>query len=192
MTRQASALIPTPWGEFQMTAFANNANEQMPNVLFAHPDLDINKVVYVRIHSECFTGDVFGSLRCDCGEQLHKSMEIIQEQKGVLIYLRQEGRGIGLIHKLKAYNLQDDGMDTVDANTHLGFKIDSRSYDAALEILNNLGIQKIKLITNNPKKVDFFDQTGINVIERIPIVMEEGVYNKNYIKTKRDKMGHWL
>lgn len=192
MIRQASALIPTSWGNFQMSAYSDSAIDPMPIVLFAHPEIDVDTPVYVRIHSECFTGDIFGSLRCDCGEQLHKSMEIIQKEKGALIYLRQEGRGIGLIPKLKAYNLQDNGWDTADANTHLGYHVDNRSYSSAIEILVKIGIKRIKLITNNPNKLAYFDHSPIEVVERIPIIIESSTFNIQYLKTKKEKMGHLL
>ena len=143
LIKQAAALIPTPWGDFMMTAFANGANEPLPTIVLSHPDMKASDNVYLRIHSECFTGDVFGSKRCDCGAQLHKSMEIIQQEKGMLIYLRQEGRGIGLISKLKAYNLQDCGMDTAQANTHLGYEVDARTYEDAIAILDVMDIKSI-------------------------------------------------
>lgn len=190
--KQAAALIPTPWGDFMMTAFAASSEESLPTMVLSHPDLVASENVYLRIHSECFTGDVFGSKRCDCGAQLHKSMEIIQKQKGMLIYLRQEGRGIGLISKLKAYNLQDCGMDTAQANTHLGYEVDSRTYEDALSILDHFEVKTISLITNNPLKVKAFEHSPINVVARIPIVINGDEHNQQYLDTKREKMGHWI
>jgi len=148
--------------------------------------------VNVRIHSECMTGDVFGSTRCDCGEQLSGSFKYLKEHGGVLIYLRQEGRGIGLINKLHAYNLQDEGMDTIDANHALGFQTDQRNYSSAIEILRGLKITQINLITNNPEKIEAFSQTGIEVIGRISIVIPSRPENEAYLNAKRDRLGHEL
>jgi 3,4-dihydroxy 2-butanone 4-phosphate synthase/GTP cyclohydrolase II len=192
LIKQAAALIPTPWGDFMMTAFANGANEPLPTIVLSHPDMQASDNVYLRIHSECFTGDVFGSKRCDCGAQLHKSMEIIQQEKGMLIYLRQEGRGIGLISKLKAYNLQDCGMDTAQANTHLGYEVDARTYEDAIAILDEMEIRSISLITNNPLKLKAFEQSDIRVSARVPIVIDADTHNQHYLNTKREKMGHWI
>lgn len=146
----------------------------------------------VRIHSECMTGDVFHSRRCDCGEQLAKAIEMAAENGGVVIYLRQEGRGIGLINKLKAYNLQDTGLNTADANTHLGFDVDGRQYDLAVEILNDLGIRRIHLLTNNPLKIEAIEHSDIEIVSRIPLVIEPKKENHSYLKTKRELMGHLL
>ncbi len=146
--------------------------------------------VNVRVHSECMTGDVFGSLRCDCGEQLHSAMRTFGKQGGYLIYLRQEGRGIGLVNKLKAYNLQDEGMDTVSANVALGFHADERDYAPAIEILKHLSIDEIRLFTNNPEKIEAFEGTGITVIERIPIEVAPQDESEGYLRTKKEQMGH--
>ena len=149
-------------------------------------------MVNVRVHSECITGDVFGSTRCDCGEQLDASLKHINQHGGVLIYLRQEGRGIGLVNKLKAYNLQDEGFDTIVANHQLGFATDLRSYEAAITILKSFGIQRINLMTNNPEKLDAFENSGIHVESRIPIVISPVADNERYLQTKKDGMGHML
>lgn len=192
MKKQASAVLPSQWGKFNIAAYADDTDEQMPHLVYFHEELDPTEDVYVRIHSECFTGDLLGSKRCDCGAQLMKSMEMIAENHGVLIYLRQEGRGIGLINKLHAYNLQDNGHDTVSANHQLGFAADERSYEIARKILKDLNIQKVKLLTNNPLKVDSLNQDGIEVVERIPIQIEPIKENEAYLQTKKDLMGHLL
>ncbi|MCP3930677.1 MAG: GTP cyclohydrolase II [Bacteroidetes bacterium] len=192
MEKQAETVLPTRWGEFRIIAYADLESESMPHIALTTKDLDISQIVPVRIHSECMTGDLFGSKRCDCGEQLDKSLKIIAEKGGLLIYLRQEGRGIGLINKLKAYNLQDGGLNTVDANIHLGFEIDSRQYDQAVKILQDIGIQRIHLITNNPDKIDALEGSPVKVISRIPIVIKPQRENKKYLKTKKEMMGHLL
>lgn len=164
----------------------------MPHIAFVAQGLDPTKPVAVRIHSECMTGDVFGSRRCDCGEQLEASLHIAAERGGVVIYLRQEGRGIGLINKLKAYNLQDQGLNTAEANTHLGFDVDARQYDCAVFILQDLGIQQVELITNNPVKVEALRRSPIEVVGRIPIVIPPQADSRGYLQTKQDLMGHLL
>jgi 3,4-dihydroxy 2-butanone 4-phosphate synthase/GTP cyclohydrolase II len=149
--------------------------------------------VLVRVHSECMTGDVFGSLRCDCGEQLQAAMKLIEAQdKGVLLYLRQEGRGIGLINKIKAYALQDQGFDTVDANRHLGFKADERDYGIGAQILRAIGIQKLILMTNNPAKRAGLSGYGLSIVDRVPLKMIPNLKNESYLRTKRERMGHLL
>jgi 3,4-dihydroxy 2-butanone 4-phosphate synthase/GTP cyclohydrolase II len=149
--------------------------------------------VLVRVHSECLTGDVFGSLRCDCGEQLQDAMKLIaKEGRGVFLYMRQEGRGIGFVNKMRAYNLQDNGMDTVEANKALGFPADLRDYGIGAEILADLGIKKIRLLTNNPKKVSGIEGFGMEIVERVPIQVRSNVKNIRYLKTKKEKMGHIL
>lgn len=193
LARQASATIPTRLGHFEMIAFAASPDELMPHIAFTAENFDPkNGPIPVRIHSECLTGDVFGSRRCDCGEQLAASIKMVAEKGGVLIYLRQEGRGIGLINKLRAYNLQDTGLNTADANTHLGFEVDSRQYDAAVAILADLGIENIELITNNPEKVAALKRSGIAVSGRIPLVIEPNSDNRDYLLTKKELMGHFL
>jgi len=164
----------------------------MPHIAFLAEGFDPAKPVAVRIHSECMTGDVFGSRRCDCGEQLDASLKIAAEKGGVVIYLRQEGRGIGLINKLKAYNLQDLGLNTVEANTHLGFDVDARQYDCAVFMLQDLGIQQIELITNNPLKVEAMRRSPLEVVGTIPIIIPPQPDNQEYLQTKQDLMGHLL
>jgi GTP cyclohydrolase II len=190
--RQAEARIPSAWGNFKMVAYAATASDPMPHIALVADGFDPSKPVPVRIHSECMTGDVFGSRRCDCGEQLDASLSIAAEQGGVVIYLRQEGRGIGLINKLKAYNLQDGGLNTAEANTHLGFDVDARQYDCAIFILQDLGISEVELITNNPDKVEALRRSPVRVASRIPIVIKPQADNLVYLQTKSDLMGHLL
>ena len=175
-----------------MMAYSEKASEPMPHIALVAAGFDPSKPVPVRIHSECMTGDVFGSRRCDCGEQLMASLRITAEQGGVLIYLRQEGRGIGLINKLKAYNLQDAGLNTAEANTHLGFDVDARQYQCAIFMLQDLGIQEVELITNNPEKVEALRRSPIRVVRRIPIVVAPHAENKDYLQAKQQLMGHLL
>jgi len=192
MKKQVEAVMPTDWGKFRMIAYADSEQEKMPHVAMIHPEMDNSKPVYVRIHSECMTGDLFHSNRCDCGEQLAKAMSVAAEKKGMVIYLRQEGRGIGLINKLHAYNLQDTGLNTVDANVHLGLKIDGREYQLAIEILQNLEVAQIHLLTNNPLKIEALDESPIDVISRVPIIIPANQGNQGYLKTKQEEMGHLL
>jgi 3,4-dihydroxy 2-butanone 4-phosphate synthase/GTP cyclohydrolase II len=192
MQRQAEAPIPTRYGSFTMLVYAEKPNERMPHIAFIAEGFDPSRPVPVRIHSECMTGDVFGSRRCDCGDQLDASLHIVAERGGVVIYLRQEGRGIGLINKLKAYNLQDLGLNTAEANTHLGFDVDARQYDAAIFILQDLGITQVELITNNPAKVEALRRSPVEVAGRIPIVIEPQDDSRKYLKTKQELMGHLL
>ncbi len=192
MERQVEAVLPTDWGVFKIIAYAKAPSDMAPHVVLVHENFDPSEPVLVRIHSECMTGDMFHSRRCDCGEQLAKAMEMAGEQGGVVIYLRQEGRGIGLINKLKAYNLQDQGFNTASANTHLGFEVDARQYDLAVKILNDLHIKNIRLLTNNPLKIEAIDHSSINIVERVPLVIEPKKENHNYLKTKSELMGHLL
>jgi 3,4-dihydroxy 2-butanone 4-phosphate synthase/GTP cyclohydrolase II len=166
--QQSESKIPTRWGEFQMIAFSSEADDYSPHLALLSKKFKADETVLVRVHSECLTGDIFGSKRCDCGEQLHHSLEKLSQTNGVLIYLRQEGRGIGLINKLRAYNLQDQGLNTQDANIHLGFEPDERSYEVAVKILLALGVKKIKLLTNNPEKLDSIQQSRITLEARVP------------------------
>lgn len=192
MKRQAEARIPSSWGNFTMIAYSEKADEPMPHIALVAEGFNPSAPVAVRIHSECMTGDVFGSRRCDCGEQLDASLRLAGEQGGVVIYLRQEGRGIGLINKLKAYNLQDLGLNTAEANTHLGFDVDARQYECAVFILQDLGISTVKLITNNPDKVEALRRSPVQVISRIPLVVQPHEENRGYLETKQELMGHLL
>ncbi len=192
MQKQVHSSIPTANGQWFIDAYAEDPSEQMPHLAIYHPELNPKEVVMVRVHSECFTGDLLHSQRCDCGPQLTKSLEVIAKEKGILIYLRQEGRGIGLINKLKAYNLQDEGLNTVDANHQLGFETDERSYEIATLILKDMGIHRIRLLTNNPEKVSSLVAQGIEIVDRIPLRIEPNIENEAYLKVKRDVMGHLL
>ncbi len=192
MTLQAEALIPTKWGNFRMLAFSNKPNDWMPHLALIHEKTDMNGPVLTRIHSECITGDLFGSRRCDCGEQLYGAMDMIAREGGIVIYLRQEGRGIGIINKLKAYNLQDLGLSTVDANIHLGLEVDARDYHIAIDMLKMLHIGQVRLLTNNPDKIEAFDHSGIDLIDRVPLVIPPHADNINYLKTKQEELGHLL
>ena len=192
MKRQVEASIPTRWGNFKMIAFSSEEADRMPHLAIVHEDFDPSETTYLRIHSECMTGDLFGSKRCDCGEQLDQALKVIAEKKGVVLYLRQEGRGIGLINKLKAYNLQDTGLNTADANVHLGLEVDSRQYGIAVDLMEDLGIKSIHLITNNPLKIEAIEESNINVVSRIPLVIKPIEENKAYLRTKEDLMGHLL
>jgi 3,4-dihydroxy 2-butanone 4-phosphate synthase/GTP cyclohydrolase II len=190
MKRVAEAWIPTKLAKFKMITYADQNQDRMPHVAMVHIDLDTENAVLVRIHSECMTGDLFHSLRCDCGEQLDKAFQLVSEDPGVIIYLRQEGRGIGLINKLEAYNLQDKGVDTVEANEELGFHPDERNYKDAIEILKDLGIKKVRLLTNNPEKAKEIENSEISLVERVPIVIDPREENSRYLQVKKDKMGH--
>lgn len=189
---QAEVTIPTKYGTFRTIAFASDSNEKMPHMVLIHPDTNMSEIVNVRIHSECMTGDVFHSYRCECGEQLDWSMQYIQEHTGVVIYLRQEGRGIGIINKLHAYIKQDEGYDTAQANKELGHGYDERTYEDAIAILTQLGINKISLLTNNPDKIIAFEDSDINVISRISVEIEPREENKKYLETKKDFFQHKL
>ncbi len=178
-------------GEFTMTLFANQLDEH-EHFALVKPSTVAGQVPLVRIHSECITGDVFGSCKCDCGSQLEQSLVLLAAQGGVLIYLRQEGRGIGLTNKLKAYALQEEGYDTVDANVQLGLPVDSRNYGVAYQILKYMGIHAVRLLTNNPHKVEAMTQYGIHVTERIPLLVAATPENQTYLKTKQEKLGHFL
>lgn len=197
MKRLASAELPTESGTFEMMAFGQGP-ERFPHVAMVHTAskhsgvLNSEDAVLVRIHSECMTGDVFGSRRCECGDQLDMALKAIgAAEVGVLVYLRQEGRGIGLVEKLKAYNLQDEGLDTFEANVALGHAPDERDFSDAIAILQSLGVTKIRLLTNNPQKVEAFHQSGIEVVERVPLQAKVTPENSTYLEAKR-QIGHLL
>lgn len=182
--------MPTHYGDFELVAFKekNSANEHMALIKGTWQP---GEPVLVRVHSSCFTGDILGSLRCDCGEQLHQAMEMVdKEGKGAILYMNQEGRGIGLLNKLKAYKLQEEGMDTVEANLHLGFSMDQRDYGIGAQMLRHIGITKLRLMTNNPKKRVGLIGYGLEIVENVPIESCPNPHNEKYLQTKRDKMGH--
>lgn len=188
----AETILPTPYGEFKAVAFSNDIDDY-EHLALVKGDIDPDKEVMVRVHSECLTGDVFGSYRCDCGEQLKKAMEMVQEEGlGVILYLHQEGRGIGLVNKLRAYKLQDEGFDTVEANEQLGFDPDLRDYGVGAQILVALGVRKMKLITNNPRKIIGLEGYNLQVTGRVPIEIEPRPENKKYLLTKCQKLGHLM
>ena len=190
--RISEAEMPTDYGNFRIVAYETEVGMET-HIALVKGDIEGEKEVPVRVHSECLTGDVFGSRRCDCGSQLHSAMSYIEKNGyGVILYLRQEGRGIGLGNKIKAYHLQDGGMDTVEANIKLGFPSDLRNYGIGAQILVDLGLSKIKLITNNPKKIIGIEGYGLNVTDRIPLEVQPGDENRFYLETKRDRMGHLI
>jgi 3,4-dihydroxy 2-butanone 4-phosphate synthase/GTP cyclohydrolase II len=190
MKRLEKASLPTKHGDFDMLAYESPFNDFPHVVLFSKTKKEETPIV--RVHSECMTGDVFGSARCDCGEQLDYSLDYVNKHGGIVIYLRQEGRGIGLVNKMKAYNLQDTGLNTYQANISLGFHQDERKFNIAKLILDDLGIQKIKLLTNNPDKIKQLEEAGIVITERIPIEIKAHSLNKDYLQTKKNDMGHML
>jgi 3,4-dihydroxy 2-butanone 4-phosphate synthase/GTP cyclohydrolase II len=190
ITREVAVKMPTEWGDFDMIAYTQK-NSGENHLALVKGTWEPDEPVMVRVHSSCVTGDIFGSCRCDCGPQLHKSMEMIsKEGKGVIVYMNQEGRGIGLINKLKAYHLQENGFDTVDANLELGFKMDERDYGVGAQILRNLGVSKMRLMSNNPKKRAGLIGYGLEVVENIPIEIASNPHNEVYLRTKRDRMDH--
>jgi 3,4-dihydroxy 2-butanone 4-phosphate synthase/GTP cyclohydrolase II len=192
ITKEVSVKLPTAVGDFDLVAYQQTTNE-MDHLALVKGSWDKDEPILVRMHSSCMTGDIFGSCRCDCGPQLEKSMKMIEKEgKGVIVYLNQEGRGIGLINKLKAYKLQEEGRDTVQANEELGFKADQRDYGIGAQILRELGVSKIRLMSNNPKKRTGLISYGLEIVENVQIEIESNEHNKLYLETKRDKMGHSL
>jgi 3,4-dihydroxy 2-butanone 4-phosphate synthase/GTP cyclohydrolase II len=192
VSRVAEAKLPTRYGDFKILAYKSDMDADQ-HVALVMGDIESDEPVLVRVHSECLTGDVFGSLRCDCGEQINVALEMIaREKRGVLLYMRQEGRGIGIHNKICAYELQDNGLDTVEANISLGFPPDLRDYGIGAQILNDLKLNRIRLLTNNPKKVIGLEGYGLEVVETVPIIIKANPYNKRYLETKKEKMGHIL
>lgn len=183
--------LPTKYGGFKMFAYESGVAD-FPHFALVSEQWDNTQIPFVRIHSECITGDLFSSGRCDCGEQLDYAMKYVQEHGGIVLYLRQEGRGIGIINKMKAYNLQDQGYDTIQANLKLGLHQDARDYNIAVEILKDLGVSELNLLTNNPLKIDALIKEGIQVLTRVPIQIQHHEGNESYLKTKKDDMGHLL
>lgn len=189
---QAEANVPTEYGNFRMIAFSEESTDWMPHMAIIAENTDFSKPVNVRFHSECITGEVFHSQKCECGQQLNAAMKYTQENGGIIVYLRQEGRNIGIINKLKAYSLQEKGFDTVAANLELGLPADNRNFAVAIEILNILEVTNINLLTNNPEKVKYVEESNINLNSRIPLQIPANDSSRGYLKTKKDYFGHLL
>jgi 3,4-dihydroxy 2-butanone 4-phosphate synthase/GTP cyclohydrolase II len=184
--------MPTEWGHFILRAYRQTTTGDI-HMAMIKGEWEEGEPIMVRVHSSCATGDIFGSCRCDCGRQLHDAMQMVEKEgKGVVLYMKQEGRGIGLLNKLKAYKLQEQGMDTVEANLNLGFSMDQRDYGVGAQILRDLGITKLRLITNNPAKRSAIQGYGLDIVEKISLKTEPNKHNTKYLNTKRDKMGHDL
>jgi 3,4-dihydroxy 2-butanone 4-phosphate synthase/GTP cyclohydrolase II len=190
--RQVDVKMPTEYGDFKLVAY-EQINTTEVHMALVKGEWEKDEPVMVRVHSSCVTGDIFGSCRCDCGSQLHSAMQMVErEGKGIVLYMKQEGRGIGLLNKLRAYKLQEEGLDTVEANLQLGFEMDSRDYGIGAQILSDLGVSKIRLITNNPKKRVGLMGYGLEIVDNIPIEIAPNPHNEKYLKTKRDKLGHMI
>ena len=189
---QAESNVPTQFGEFRMMAFSEDDKNWMPHMALIAKDTDLEKPTNVRIHSECITGEVFHSKKCECGEQLDSAMKYMQENGGIILYLRQEGRNIGIINKLKAYALQENGLDTVQANLQLGLPADNRDFSVAIDMLEQIGVKSVNLMTNNPEKIKFIKDSNIGYNSRIPLQIKSNEASASYLKTKRDYFGHLL
>ncbi len=192
LTTQAEANIPTEYGNFRMIAFSENESDWMPHLAIIAENTDFSKPVNVRFHSECITGEVFHSKKCECGQQLDAAIKYTHENGGIIVYLRQEGRNIGIINKLKAYALQEKGLDTVEANLQLGLPADDRNFDVAIDILKILDVKEINLLTNNPDKIRYVENSDIHLNKRIPLQMKSNENSKSYLKIKKDYFGHLL
>ncbi|QEY26109.1 GTP cyclohydrolase II [Neisseria zalophi] len=185
----ASCRLPTEWGVFTMHGFEEESGQE--HIALTMGDINDGQAVLARVHSECLTGDALFSQKCDCGPQLQAAMQAVQKEgRGVIVYLRQEGRGIGLINKIRAYHLQDNGLDTVEANLALGLPVDARDFTLAKHILDHLGVKEVKLLTNNPEKIESLTNAGINVVQRMPLQVGKNVENQQYLSTKAEKLGH--
>jgi 3,4-dihydroxy 2-butanone 4-phosphate synthase/GTP cyclohydrolase II len=190
--RQVEVKMPTQWGNFNLVAYKQITTGQ-DHLALVKGEWDADEPILVRVHSSCLTGDIFGSCRCDCGAQLHKAMEMIEEEgKGIIVYMNQEGRGIGLLNKLQAYKFQEEGLDTVEANIKLGFEMDERDYGVGAQILRDLKVKKMRLISNNPKKRAGLIGYGLEIVDRVSLEIKSNEHNEFYLQTKRDKMGHTL
>lgn len=189
---QAESNVPTQFGEFRMMAFSEDDKNWMPHMALIAKDTDLEKPTNVRIHSECITGEVFHSKKCECGEQLDAAMKFMQENGGIILYLRQEGRNIGIINKLKAYALQEKGLDTVQANLQLGLPADDRDFSVAIDMLEQIGVKSVNLMTNNPEKIQFIKNSNIAYNSRIPLQIKSNDASASYLKTKKDYFGHLL
>lgn len=189
---QTESNVPTQFGEFRMMAFSEDDKNWMPHMALIAKDTDLEKPTNVRIHSECITGEVFHSKKCECGEQLDSAMKYMQENGGIILYLRQEGRNIGIINKLKAYALQEKGLDTVQANLQLGLPADDRDFSVAIDMLEQIGVKSVNLMTNNPEKIRFIKNSNIAYNSRIPLQIKSNDASASYLKTKKDYFGHLL